>query len=121
MRRVTTILACALLAVGCGGANTKSAADGAAEGEVKSAESEIRALEEQLLESADVDVEALSIEDRVEYYLTRYSHEATLNDSARAEATKQEMVQWLNSLTDAEKRLADDASDAWYGRNADRI
>ena len=88
---------------------------------MRSAESEIRALEEQLLESADVDVEALSVEDRVEYYLTRYSHEATLNDQAKAEATKQEMVEWLNSLTDDEKRLADDASDAWYGRNADRI
>lgn len=69
----------------------------------------------------DVDVEGMSVEQRVEYYLSRYAHESTLEDKSVSEATRAEMMEWLQSLSDEDKRRADDASDLWYGDNAERI
>lgn len=69
----------------------------------------------------DVDLEAMNVEERVDYYLSRYAHESTLEDKSISEATRTEMLEWLQSLSDEDKRRADDASDLWYGRNVERF
>lgn len=67
------------------------------------------------------DIDTLSVEERVEYYLLRYTHETSTGEKASAEAIRTEMMEWLNSLSDEDKRRADDASDEWYGENTHRI
>ena len=69
----------------------------------------------------DVDLEAMNVEERVDYYLSRYAHESTLEDKSISEATRTEMLEWLQSLTDEDKRRADDASDLWFDRNVERF
>ena len=36
----------------------------------------------------DVDLEAMNVEERVDYYLSRYAHESTLEDKSISEATR---------------------------------
>ncbi len=69
----------------------------------------------------DVDLEAMNVEERVDYYLSRYAHESTLEDKSISEATRTEMLEWLQSLSDEDKRRADDASDLWFDRNVERF
>lgn len=119
MKRVFTLITFAALSVSCGWI----------EGNKENVES-VETVENEAPEAMDVDVmakfdgvdvEAMSIEERVDYYLSRYAHESTLEDKAVSEATRTEMMEWLQSLTDEDKRRADDASDLWYSKNADRF
>lgn len=119
MKRIFTLITIATLAVSCGWLADK-----------KSSAEEPQMVEEAAPEAMDVDVmakfkdvdlEAMNVEERVDYYLSRYAHESTLEDKSISEATRTEMLEWLQSLSDEDKRRADDASDLWYGRNVERF
>ena len=74
-----------------------------------------------ILVREDVNLDIMSVEERVDYYLTRYADDSSLGDKSIAESIRIEMMEWLQSLSDEDKRRADDASDEWYGKNANRI
>ena len=112
MKKFATIILFSVVVTACGTLSQKS--NETAE-EVQTAE---------VVEAPEVpakDLDAMSVEERVEYYLLRYSHEASTEDRESAEAIRAEMMEWLNSLSDEDKRRADEASDEWYGKNAHRI
>lgn len=112
MKKFVTIILLSVMAMACGMLSQKG--NGTTD-DVQPAE----VIEANVAPTKDIDT--LSVEERVEYYLLRYSHETSTGEKASAEATRAEMMEWLNSLSDEDKRRADDASDEWYGKNAHRI
>ena len=112
MKRFITIILLSVMAMACGMLSPKS----------NDASNDIHPAEVVVADIAPTkDIDTLSVEERVEYYLLRYTHETSTGEKASAEATRTEMMEWLNSLSDEDKRRADDASDEWYGENAHRI
>lgn len=119
MKRIFTIITLATLSVSCGWLSTEKKSE---EVVVAAEDAAPEAMDVDVMAKfKDVDVEGMSVEQRVEYYLSRYAHESTLEDKSVSEATRAEMMEWLQSLSDEDKRRADDASDLWYGDNAERI
>lgn len=119
MKRVFTLISLATLTVSCGWLTTKNDSN---EGTEPSEVAAPEAIDIDVMTRFEgVDVEAMEVEERVDYYLSRYAYESTLEDKSVGEATRNEMMEWLQSLTDEDKRRADDASDLWYGNNADRF
>ena len=94
------MVACGLLLTACGLFNRDKGANDA-----ENIEAAVPATEEVIAVAYQEpeDINALSIEE------------------PKAAASRQEMLDWLESLTDEEKRLADDASDEWYSKNYTRL
>ncbi len=118
MKRLSMMVACGLLLTACGLFNRDKGAN-----DTENIEAAAPATEEVIAVAYQEpeDINALSIEERVDYYLSRFCHDSSLGDEAKAAASRQEMLDWLESLTDEEKCLADDASDEWYSKNYTRL
>ena len=117
MKRFLAIVALTTLSTSCGwicsNDSTKSVEESVAAPEAMDVDIMAK------YESADV--EAMNIEERVDYYLSRFVYESSFEDKSHADTTRCEMMEWLQSLSDEDKRRADDASDVWYEKNAHRF
>ncbi|MBO5832600.1 MAG: hypothetical protein J6Q95_04845 [Alistipes sp.] len=118
MKRLCILFALAMSTISCGWLGNNNGND-VENGEVQASGPAMDVDVEAMFR--DADVEAMTIEQRVDHYLSRYAHESSLEDRTQAETTYNAMMEWLQSLSDDDKRRADDASEAWYSKNADRL
>lgn len=112
MKRIYLFAASMMLLVACG-APQQSDND---KGETTAVETSIVSVVQQIV-TPEPDVESMTIEQIVDGYLARYAALMSRGDEVEAEQARSAMLEWLQSLSDEDKRRADRASEAWYQRN----
>lgn len=117
MKRLLMMVACGLF-VACGLVNNEKSSE-TTNNEATATSAPIEDIAVAYQEPEDIN--ALTIKERVDYYLSRFCHDTSLGDKAKAAASRAEMLEWLESLSDEEKSIADDASDEWYSKNYTRL